>query len=55
MKKTSFVRINSKINLVSSYIGVAAKEGGCDLFKIDTTESFQASPIIDTSLIAYAE
>jgi hypothetical protein len=54
MKKTAFVRINSKINLVSSDIGVAAKEGGCDLFKIDTTESFNRA-LIDASLIAYAE
>ena len=54
MKKTEFVRINSKINLVSSDMGVAAKEGGCDLFNIDTIESFKRA-LIDVSLIAYAE
>ena len=50
--KDGIVDINSKVNLVSSNIGVAVKDGGRS-FKIDTLSSFKQA-LIDANSIAYA-
>ena len=50
--KDGIVDINSKVYLVSSNIGVAAKDGGPS-FKIDTLSSFKQA-LIDANSIAYA-
>ena len=50
--KDGIVDINSKVNLVSSNIGVAAKDGGRS-FKIDTLSCFKQA-LIDANSIAYA-
>ena len=50
--KDGIVNINSKINLVSSNIGVAVKDGGRS-FKIVTLSSFKQA-LIDANSIAYA-
>ena len=50
--KDGIVNINSKVNLVTSNIGVAVKDGGRS-FKIDTLSSFKQA-LIDANSIAYA-
>ena len=50
--KEGIVDINSKVNLISSSIGIAVKDGGRS-FKIDTLSSFKQA-LIDANSIAYA-